>query len=93
MGTGRPRSLRGTVQITGLIAYVMTTTIVFDAFYVFFVATNPYLSTSWRTLLNALLSQFKSTFLCERSAAKQGERRRYPSVFCAPDDQSDPTQR
>ncbi|GMI32092.1 hypothetical protein TeGR_g2970 [Tetraparma gracilis] len=70
-GSGKPRSWRGTVKLAGLVAYVMATTTGFDFVYVFFVATNPRMSTSTRTLLNALLSQFKSSFLNERWAAKQ----------------------
>ncbi|GMI20254.1 hypothetical protein TeGR_g8291 [Tetraparma gracilis] len=70
-GSGKPRSWRGTVKLAWLVARVMGTATVFDFVYVFFVATNPRMSTSTRTLLNALLSQFKSSFLNERAAAKQ----------------------
>jgi hypothetical protein len=79
-GSGKPRSWRGTVKLAGLVAYVMATTTGFDFVYVFFVATNPRMSTSTRTLLNALLSQFKSSFLNERWAAKQGERTPRPQI-------------
>ena len=54
-----------------IFAYTIYLVVAFDFVYVFFVATNPKISPSNTVLANTALSQFKSTLLNERWAAKE----------------------
>ncbi|GMH48450.1 hypothetical protein TL16_g00291 [Triparma laevis f. inornata] len=64
------RSWRGSLKLFGIFAYTIILVVAFDFVYVFFVATNPTISPSSKVLANTALSQFKSTLLNERWAAK-----------------------
>ncbi|GMH74141.1 hypothetical protein TL16_g06381 [Triparma laevis f. inornata] len=64
------RSWRGSLKLFGIFAYTIILVVAFDFVYVFKVATNPTISPSSKALANTALSQFKSTLLNERWAAK-----------------------
>ncbi|GMH86169.1 hypothetical protein TL16_g10459 [Triparma laevis f. inornata] len=63
-------SWRGSLKLFGIFAYTIIFVVAFDFVYVFFVATNPAINPSSKVLANTALSQFKSTLLYERWAAK-----------------------
>ena len=67
----KPLSGRGTLKLFGIFAYTILFVVAFDFVYVFFVATNPTISPSNKAFANTALSQFKSTLLNERWAAKE----------------------
>ncbi|GMH80680.1 hypothetical protein TL16_g08648 [Triparma laevis f. inornata] len=64
------RFWRGSLKLFGIFAYTIIFVVAFDFVYVFFVATNPTINPSSKLLANTALSQFKSTLLNERWAAK-----------------------
>ncbi|GMI14849.1 hypothetical protein TrLO_g12324 [Triparma laevis f. longispina] len=64
------RSWRGSLKLFGIFAYTIILVVAFDFVYVFFVTTNPTINQSSKVLANTALSQFKSTLLNERWAAK-----------------------
>ncbi|GMI44505.1 hypothetical protein TrCOL_g4368 [Triparma columacea] len=62
---------RDSLKLFGIFAYTMFFVVAFDFFYVFYVATDSTISPSNKAFANTALSQFKSTLLSERWAAKE----------------------